>query len=105
MLDRQALLVLVLGVSAANGIFSPFLRLAIPIAAVLMPEMFPKSAEWVLFFSSLLLATTTLFFSGVPAALWERLVERDPQSTLSMWIWLATAIFLFLPSLATLASL
>jgi hypothetical protein len=105
MLDRQTLLVLVLGVCAANGIFSPFLRLAIPIAAVLMPEMFPKSAEWVLFFSSLLLATTTLFVSGVPAALWERLFERDATAATSLWIWLAGAVILSLPALGTVVKM
>jgi len=98
MLDRQALLHLALGVCIVNGIFSPYLKLAIPITAVLMPELFPRTVEWVLFWSSVLLASATLLFSGVPAALYERLVEGKPESAASMWIWLAGALTLSLPA-------
>ena len=97
MLDRQTLFLLVIGVCIVNGIFSPYLRIAIPISAVLMPELFPRSLEWVLFWSSVLLASVTLLFSGVPAALYERLVERGTEGTVSMWIWLAGAAALSLP--------
>ena len=97
MLDRQTLFLLVIGVCIVNGIFSPYLRVAIPISAVLMPELFPRTLEWVLFWSSVLLASVTLLFSGVPAALYERLVERGKESTVSMWIWLAGAAALSLP--------
>ena len=95
--DRQTLLLLVVGLCILNGIFSPYLRLAIPVAAVLMPELFPRTIEWVLFWSSILLATATLLFSGVPAALYERLIARDREGTASMWIWLAGAAMLSLP--------
>ena len=97
MLDRQTLLLLVIGVCIVNGIFSPYLRIAIPISAVLMPELFPRTLEWVLFWSSVLLASVTLLFTGVPAALYERLVERGAEGTVSMWIWLAGAVVLSLP--------
>ena len=96
--DRQTLLLLILGLCTVNGIFSPFLTLAIPVTAVLMPEIFPRTIEWVLFWSSILLASATLLFSGVPAALYERLVERDPNAAASMWIWLAGAAALCLPA-------
>jgi hypothetical protein len=96
--DRQTLLPVVLGVCIVNGIFSPYLKLAIPISAVLMPEFFPRTVEWVLFWSSVLLASATLLFSGVPAALYERLVESKPESVASMWIWLAGAATLSLPA-------
>ena len=102
MLDRQTLSLLILGLCIVNGIFSPLLTLAIPVTAVLMPEMFPRSIEWVLFWSSILLATATLLFSGVPAALYERLVERDPGAATSMWIWLAGAAALSLPAIVRL---
>lgn len=97
--DRQTLFLIVLGVCVANGIFSPYLRLAIPVAAVLLPELFPRTLEWVLFWSSVLVASATLLLSGVPAALYERLVERDGAGTASMWIWLAGAAALTLPAL------
>jgi hypothetical protein len=97
-LDRHTLFLFVLGISVANGIFSPFLNIAIPIAAVLLPELFPRTVEWVLFWSSILVASATLLFSGVPAALYERLIERNPEGTVSMWIWLAGAAALALPT-------
>ena len=98
MLDRQTLLLLIFGVCIVNGIFSPFLTLAIPVTAALMPEIFPRTIEWVLFWSSILLASATLLFSGVPAALFERLVARDPEAAASMWIWLAGAAALSAPA-------
>jgi len=102
MLDRQDLVPLIFGVCIVNGIFSPYLNLAVPVTAVLMPELFPRTIEWVLFWSSILLASATLLFSGVPAALYERLVERDPNAPTSMWIWLAGATTLCLPSVLRL---
>lgn len=98
MIDRHTLFLVVLGICVVNGIFSPLLNIAIPIAAVLLPELFPRTVEWVLFWSSVLLASATLLFSGVPAALYERLVERDPEGAVSMWIWLAGAAALSVPA-------
>ena len=98
MLDRQTLLLLIIGLCIVNGIFSPFLTLAVPVTAALMPELFPRTIEWVLFWSSILLSSATLLVSGVPAALYERLAERDPDATTSMWIWLVGAAALCLPA-------
>lgn len=95
-MDRNSLFPLILGVCVVNGIFSPYLNLAVAVTAVLLPELFPRTVEWVLFWSSVLLSTATLLFSGVPAALYERLVERE--STASIWIWLACASALTLPA-------
>lgn len=100
-MERQSLVPLILGVCVVNGIFSPYLNLAVAVAAVLMPELFPRTVEWVLFWSSILLSTATLLFSGVPAALYERFVEGE--SPASMWIWLAGAGVLTLPVLARFA--
>jgi hypothetical protein len=93
--DRQGLLIGIVVVCMVNGIFSPYLKVALPVAIALMPELFPRTIEWVLFWSSILLASATLLFTGVPAALYERLVENE--STVSMWIWLAGAGLLTLP--------
>jgi hypothetical protein len=97
-LDRHTLFLIVLGLSVVNGIFSPYLNLAIPVTAVLLPELFPRSVEWVLFWSSILFSSATLLLSGVPAALYERLAGEKRESTLSMWIWIAGAATLSLPA-------
>ena len=103
MLDRQTVFLMVVGLCVANGVFSPFLTFAIPVTAVLMPELFPRTTEWVLFWSSILLSSATLLFSGIPAALYERAAKPDPTSTLSNWLWLAGAALLSLPALGRLA--
>ena len=102
MLDRQTIFLLVMGVCIVNGMFSPYLTIAIPVSAALMPELFPRTAEWVLFWGSIFLSSATLLFSGVPAALYERLVARNPESEASMWIWLAGAMLLTLPAVVRL---
>ncbi|MCC6473690.1 MAG: hypothetical protein IT514_08095 [Burkholderiales bacterium] len=98
MLDRQTLLLVVIGLCIFNGIFSPYLKIAVPISVALMPELFPRTLEWVLFWASILLASATLLFSGVPAALYERFVERE--SLASMWVWLGAAALLSAPAVA-----
>ena len=102
MLDRQTIFLLVMGVCIVNGMFSPYLTIAIPVSAALMPELFPRTVEWVLFWGSILLSSATLLFSGVPAALYERFVARNPESEASMWIWLAGAMVLTLPAVVRL---
>jgi hypothetical protein len=99
MLERQTLLSIIVGLCIVNGILSPYLNIAVPVAAVLMPEIFPRTVEWVLLWSSVLLSSATLLFSGVPAALYERVVGRDPQSSAPLWIWLAGAAVLTAPVL------
>lgn len=103
MLDRRGVLNLVLGVCVVNGIFSPYLAIALQIAPILMPELFPKTIGWAFFFSSLMVSTGTLLLSGVIAALYERFVESE--STLSMWLWMGAAVFLTLPALQNLTGI
>lgn len=101
-MSRQHLFVLILGICTVNGLFSPFLVFAIPITAVLIPEFFPRTIEWVLFFSSIMVSTATLLFSGVPAALYERLFERKEGSIIAMYIWLGCATLLSVSALERL---
>jgi hypothetical protein len=100
MLDRHSIFLIVIGLSIVNGIFSPLLKIAIPVSAALLPELFPRTIEWVLLWASILLSSATLFVSGVPAALYERLVERGGEGTTSLWIWFGGAVVLSLPLLA-----
>jgi len=99
MVDRHTLLLLILGLCVVNGIFSPYLKIAIPIGAALLPEIFPRTVEWVLFWSSILLSSATLLFSGVPAALYERFIDSNEKTGVSMWVWLAGAALLSAPSI------
>lgn len=97
-MDRNLLVFAVVGIAILNGLFSPLLAIAVPISAVLMPEVFPRSVGWVLFFSSLLVASATLLVAGVPAALYERLVDGARGGTAAIAIWLVGAAVLALPA-------
>lgn len=101
--DRHMLFTLVVGVAVVNGIFSPYLNIAVPITAVLMPEIFPRNPNWVLFFSSVLVASSTLLFAGVPAAVCERLLNVDRDATAPMWAWLGCALLLTAPAFPNIA--
>jgi heme/copper-type cytochrome/quinol oxidase subunit 3 len=103
MLDRQTILFLVIGVCIVNGIFSPYMNIAIAVSAALMPELFPRTIEWVLFWASILVASATLLFSGVPVALYERLARPGAEATAPMWLWLGIAVALSLPALLGLS--
>ena len=97
-MDRNLLVFATVGISILNGLFSPYIAIAMPVAAVLLPEVFPRSVGWVLFFSSLLVSSATLLVSGVPAALYERLVERGRSGNGATLIWLGGAVMLALPA-------
>jgi len=99
------LFVLILGVCAVNGMFSPFLRVAIPVVIALMPEWFPPSVSWVLYFGAIFLATLTLVIGGIPAALYERLWEGEQFTGVSMYIWLAGCVLLTIPAVGNLPKL
>jgi hypothetical protein len=102
MIDRNSLTAIIVGVCIVNGIFSPYLAIALQVVPILMPEMFPKTVEWALFFSSIFVSSATLIFGGVPAALYERFFAGDENSLASMWIWLGAATLLSLPALETI---
>ena len=72
------------------------------VLAVLMPELFPRNESWVLFFSSIFVSCCTLFFSGIPAALYERLAKPLADDPTSSLIWLALAFLMTIPALGTL---
>lgn len=102
LIDRQGLLLVVIGVCVVNGVFSPYLVIALQIAPILMPEMFPRTVNWALFFSSVVVSTATLLLSGIIPALYERIFESDMNRTTSMWIWVSLATVLTLPALDNL---
>ena len=104
-MQRKELLFALLGVCLLNGLFSPLVFILWQTAPVWMPGFLLGVPGLVFYVSSLTLATLTLLVSGVPAALYERLSGIKDTSAKSLWIWLAGAIVLSLPTGVTLASL
>lgn len=101
-MDRQGIFVLIAAVSVANGIMSPFIAIAFALSPIWMPELLPHTPSVLAYVSSLIVATATLLLSGVPAALFERLVKTEEDDNMPMYIWLGMAITLSIPALQRL---
>ena len=102
---RDAFIVAIAGLSLANGAqFSPLFDPAFLLLRNFAPTFFVSSQVVIFYFTSLFLAAFTLMVAGVPAALYERFVNKGQTSTTSLVIWLMTLIPLTLPSLAALVN-
>jgi hypothetical protein len=105
MITRSGLFSIIVILCMINGILSPWLAIAFQIVPILMPELFPRTVGWALFFSSLFVATATLFASGIVPALYERLAPGGREGTASMWIWLTIATLISLPAIQSIDKL
>jgi hypothetical protein len=88
----------VVAIAIANGLFSPALLPVFALQGIWYPFFLPASLPLILLLSSLLLSTITLMLAGMPAALYERLIDGGKSSRASGLIWLAAAILLTLPA-------
>ena len=91
--------------SIANGLLSPFWFLGARLVLLWMPELVGAVPQLLLFGGSLIVSFATLLIAGIPAALFERLTGRRHSDRVSMLIWLAGAVVLFLPAAPRLALL
>lgn len=103
-MSRENLLVAVIIVSILNGIFSPWVWLAVGMAPAWMPGFVGYTTETLFYGGSLLISTMTLLVSGVPAALSERFLRDDLSPTGVMWLWLSCALLLSLPAVEGLVA-
>jgi hypothetical protein len=96
-MTRDHVLVLALLVAIFNGIFSPWVLIAVGFAPAWMPGFLPFTPQLLFYGASLLVSTLTFLVAGLPAALAERaLSEVTPVGAL--WIWFAGACVLSLPA-------
>lgn len=98
----HSLILLVVAVAIANGLFSPALLPIFALQGIWYPFFLPASLPLILLLSSLLVSTLTLMLAGVPAALYERGAGKGKSSRASGLIWLAAAVLLALPALPNL---
>jgi hypothetical protein len=89
----------VIALAIINGLFSPQLIAVFALQGLWYPFFLPNNISVVFALSSLLLSTIYLMVSGVPAALYERLLGGGAASLTSRLIWLAAMALLTLPSL------
>lgn len=95
----QHSIIIIVGLAIINGIFSPALIAVFALHGIWYPFFLPPALPAVFMLSSLIVATLTLMFGGVPAALFERFAGRSRSSLASGLIWLAGVLLLTLPSL------
>lgn len=103
-MDNNGTFTAILAVCLFNGLFSPLLPLVFALSPAFLPEFIPMRPEYLFYFSSLVLSTSTLFLAGVPAAIVERLTHSDRLVPGPLYVWLAVAMLLSLPSFIRLFS-
>jgi hypothetical protein len=84
-----------------NGLFNQiFLLFALIHVQILAPALLFGSVPLTLMFSSLMVSTATVILGGIPAAIYERSIGAEDDSTpASLWIWLAGTALLTLPAM------
>ena len=95
---RHQVFALVLGLCAINGIFSPFVFTVANFNILWAPLWLPANASLLFYLSSLIVATSALLLSGVPAAVTERLAPALRGSVTVAWVWAAGAAILCFPA-------
>ena len=84
-----------------NGLFNQLALLFTLIhVQLLAPALLFDNVSLTLFMSSLMVSTATIIVAGIPAAIYERFVNaQDDSTTVSLWIWLAGTGVLTLPAM------
>ncbi len=103
---RDAFIVGILGFGAANGMhFSPYylpgLLLLEPFVKV---TFFTTSGILTSYFTSLVISTLTVMISGVPAAIYERVMGLKESNATSFGIWFGGMALITLPTVMSMAS-
>lgn len=99
---RHQVFAVVLALAMFNGIFSPLVHLVAAYHFVWAPPWLPSEPSFVFYFSSLILATTTLLLSGIPAALIEHFVPASREAPGPNAIWAIGALVLCFPAVVRL---
>ena len=99
---RHQVFALVLGLAMFNGIFSPLVHLVAAYHFVWAPPWLPSDPSVVFYFSSLILATTTLLLAGIPAALIERARPEAREAPGPNWVWALLALVFCFPAFVRL---
>lgn len=81
----QTLFSMTVAASLLAGLSSPALALVFALHPLWLPEIFPRTTEVVFYGASLIVATTTLLVSAIPAAIAER-AGASPETALRVWL-------------------
>lgn len=89
--------------SLLNGMdFSPYFEFGFVLMKPLLHSFSISSPVLIFYFTSLMLALSTVVIAGVPAALFERITGRTTSDGPSLMIWMGCTGLLALPSMLRL---
>jgi hypothetical protein len=100
-MDRNLYYIGIAAFGMINGLFNQVAVLfALIHAQILAPALFFGSVPLTLLFASLMVSTATIIIGGIPAAIYERFIRAEHDSTEgSLWIWLAGTAVLTIPAI------
>ena len=100
-MDRNLYYVAIAFFGMINGLFNQAaLLFALVHMQMLAPALLFGSVPLTLLFSSLMVSTATIILGGIPAAIYERLIGANDDSTeISLWVWLAGTAILTVPAI------
>jgi hypothetical protein len=100
-MDRNLYYIAIAFFGMINGLFNQtWLLFSLIHVQILAPALLFGSVPLTLLFSSLMVSTATLILGGIPAAIYERIIDAKGDSTeVSLWIWLAGTALLTLPAI------
>jgi hypothetical protein len=104
-MSRNAYFIAIAFFGMINGLpfYSPAYLLTLRYSAQLMAAPLFGSVALIAYFHCLMVSTITVILAGIPAALYERFVGAEDDSTeVSLWIWLAGTALLALPAVGHL---
>jgi hypothetical protein len=99
---RHQVFALVLGIAVFNGIFSPLVQLVAAYSFLWMPPWLPAEPSVLFYFSSLIVATTTLLVAGIPAAVVEHVLPASREAPGPNWVWALVTLILSFPAFVRL---
>jgi hypothetical protein len=95
---KHQVFALVLGLAVFNGIFSPLVQLVAAYSFMWAPPWLPADPSVTFYLSSLILSTTTLFVSGIPAAAIEQAMPASRDAPGPNWVWALLGLVLCFPA-------
>ena len=100
-MDRNFYYIAIAFFGMVNGLFNQtWLIFSLIHMQILAPALLFGSVPLTLMFSSLMVSTATIILAGIPAAIYERVVGAQDDSTeASLWIWLTGTALLTLPAI------
>ena len=102
-MDRNLYYIGIAFFGVVNGLFNQlWVLFALIHVQILAPALLFGSVPLTLMFTSLMVSTATIILGGIPAAIYERFIGAEDDSTeASLWIWLAGTGILTIPAIGS----